>query len=102
MKLKESYYFKRPKELINKLKIRCDMATRDLIRVNDKIINKKKNDFVNVVNKLDTLSPLKTLSRGYSVVLKDDKVIKSEKDINVGEQFSVKMSDGEIIGTRIN
>ena len=102
MKLKESYYFKRPKELINKLKIRCDMATRDLIRVNDKIINKKKNEFVNVVNKLDTLSPLKTLSRGYSVVLKDDKVIKSEKDINVGEQFSVKMSDGEIIGTRIN
>ena len=62
----------------------------------------KKNEFVNVVNKLDTLSPLKTLSRGYSVVLKDDKVIKSEKDINVGEQFSVKMSDGEIIGTRIN
>ena len=102
MKLKESYYFKRPKELINKLKIRCDMATRDLIRVNDKIRNKKKNEFVNVVNKLDTLSPLKTLSRGYSVVLKDDKVIKSEKDINVGEQFSVKMSDGEIIGTRIN
>lgn len=102
MKLKESYYFKRPEELINKLKIRCDMATRDLIRVNDKIINKKKNEFVNVVNKLDTLSPLKTLSRGYSVVLKDNKVIKSEKDINVGEQFSVKMSDGEIIGTRIN
>ena len=102
MKLKESYYFKRPEELINKLKIRCDMATRELIRVNDKIINKKKNEFVNVVNKLDTLSPLKTLSRGYSVVLKDDKVIKSEKDINVGEQFSVKMSDGEIIGTRIN
>lgn len=102
MKLKESYYFKRPEELINKLKIRCDMATRDLIKVNDKIINKKKNEFVNVVNKLDALSPLKTLSRGYSVILKDDKVIKSEKDIKVGEQFSVKMSDGEIMGTRIS
>ena len=102
MKLKESYYFKRPEELINKLKIRCDMATRDLIKVNDKIINKKKNEFVNVVNKLDALSPLKTLSRGYSVILKDDKVIKSEKNIKVGEQFSVKMSDGEIMGTRIS
>lgn len=102
MKLKESYYFKRPEELINKLKIRCDIATRDLIKVNDKIINKKKNEFVNVVNKLDALSPLKTLSRGYSVILKDDKVIKSEKDIKVGEQFSVKMSDGEIMGTRIS
>ena len=102
MKLKESYYFKRPEELINKLKIRCDMATRDLIKVNDKIIDKKKNEFVNVVNKLDALSPLKTLSRGYSVILKDDKVIKSEKDVKVGEQFSVKMSDGEIMGTRIS
>lgn len=102
MKLKESYYFKRPEELINKLKIRCDTATRDLIKANDKTINKKKNDFVNAVNKLEALSPLKTLARGYSVVLKDNKVIKSEKNIKVGEEFSVKLSDGEIIGTRIN
>ena len=102
MKLKESYYFKRPEELINKLKIRCDTATRDLIKANDKTINKKKNNFVNAVNKLEALSPLKTLARGYSVVLKDNKVIKSEKNIKVGEEFSVKLSDGEIIGTRIN
>lgn len=102
IKLKESYYFKRPEELINKLKIRSDMATKDLIKINEKLINKKKNDFSNTVNKLDALSPLKTLSRGYSVVLKDNKVVKSEKDIPVGEEFGIKLNDGEIIGIRTN
>lgn len=102
IKLKESYYFKRPEELINKLKIRSDMATKDLIKINEKLINKKKNDFSNAVNKLDALSPLKTLSRGYSVVLKDNKVVKSEKDIPLGEEFGIKLNDGEIIGIRTN
>lgn len=100
MKLKESYYFKRPEELINKLKIRSDMATKDLIKANEKNINKAKNEFANIVSKLDALSPLKTLSRGYSVVLKDNMVVKSEKNISVGEEFSVKLNDGEIVGLR--
>ncbi len=100
IKLKESYYFKRPEELINKLKIRSDMATKDLIKANEKNINKAKNEFSNIVSKLDALSPLKTLSRGYSVVLKDNMFVKSEKNIAVGEEFSVKLNDGEIVGVR--
>ena len=95
MKLKESYYFKRPEELINKLKIRCDMATRDLIKVKEKIINKKKNEFVNVVNKLDALSPLKTLSRGYSYTTNENnKTVNFVNDVKKGEKIHVRVVDG--------
>ena len=35
-RLSESYYFKRPMEIINKLKIRLDIAEKGLVRANDK------------------------------------------------------------------
>ena len=98
--LNESYCFRRPEEIVNKLRIRCDMAEKSLVQLNEKCMNKKKGEFSNIINKLDALSPLKTLSRGYSVVMVGDKVIKSEKDIEKGEEFRVRLNDGEISGIR--
>ena len=38
--------------------------------------------FMEKVTRLDGLSPLKTLSRGYCLAEKDDKIIKSSKELN--------------------
>ena len=45
---------------------------------------------------LDALSPLKVLSRGYSVAEKDGKILKSSKDISVGDKFTLKLKDGSL------
>lgn len=46
--------------------------------------------------KLDALSPLKTLSRGYSIALTEDgKLISHVADAVSGTAFSLKLSDGE-------
>lgn len=45
---------------------------------------------------LDGLSPLKTLSRGYSLVYKDDQLVKSINSLSSGDRVSIQMSDGEI------
>ena len=90
----ESYYFKRPQELVNKLKIRLDNSQKDLINIEEKIINEKKNSFVKLTNKLDALSPLKTLSRGYAVAIKDGVTIKSVLELKDNDKFKVKLSDG--------
>ena len=57
---------------------------------------KNLNNFKNQVNKLDGLSPLKTLSRGYSVVTKDSKVLSKVKDFEKNDKINIKVSDGEI------
>ena len=44
--------------------------------------------------KLDTLSPLKTLSRGYSITEKDGKIIKSKNDLNKNDEIEIKFFDG--------
>ena len=43
---------------------------------------------------LDALSPLKILSRGYSVVKRDEKIINSVNDISVNDSINIVVADG--------
>ena len=47
-----------------------------------------------IVAKLDALSPLKTLTRGYSIAEKDGKIINSVKDLNKEDKIELKFFDG--------
>ncbi len=49
------------------------------------------------ISKLDALSPLKTLTRGYSIIEKEGKIVKSSKDLKTGEEIRIKLVDGENI-----
>lgn len=46
------------------------------------------------VGKLDALSPLKTLTRGYAIVEKQKNVAKFAKDLKTGDEVSLRFSDG--------
>lgn len=62
------------------------------------LLNQKKQfnqeKFYYTLSKLNTLSPLKTLERGYALVLKDEKVISSTTDLHQGDKIEIKMKDG--------
>ena len=55
------------------------------------------NRFSSLCIKLDALSPLKVLSRGYAVVAKDENNIKSISDLSVGDSVNVRISDGQLL-----
>ena len=57
--------------------------------------NKCKNEFVNAINILDNISPLKVMMRGYSVVKTSNKNVTSISDVNVDEVIQVRVSDGK-------
>ena len=59
----------------------------------DLFIN-EQNKYNLYINKLELLNPLNILSKGYSVVTKDDKIIKNTKDIKVNDKINIKLSDG--------
>ncbi|WP_295075116.1 exodeoxyribonuclease VII large subunit [Ruminococcus sp.] len=44
--------------------------------------------------KLDSLSPLKVLSRGYSLVYKGDKLLSSSESLEKGEKVSIRFGSG--------
>jgi len=55
------------------------------------------NQFSNKVNRLNLLSPLNTLSRGYSITHdQDGKVLLSSKKINLGDHISSQLHDGKV------
>ncbi len=59
-------------------------------------INKSKQRYLMNTAKLDALSPLKVLTRGYSVTkLADGTVVSSAKQVKKNDQITVTVSDGE-------
>lgn len=47
-----------------------------------------------LAGKLEALSPLNVISRGYALVEKDEKTVTSVKYLDKGENVSIKLSDG--------
>jgi len=45
--------------------------------------------------KLDALSPLAVLSRGYGIVFKDGKAVRRAKDVRAGDRLKVKVHEGQ-------
>lgn len=64
--------------------------------------DKKNSGFVAILQKIDALSPLKTMSRGYAFISKKDKHIKSINDVDIDDNISVLMNDGVIDCTVLN
>lgn len=55
------------------------------------------NDLERMVKLLDAYSPLKVLSRGYSVTYKNDKVITDVDDLNINDELTIRLSKGMVL-----
>ena len=62
----------------------------------DTIINPFNNSYELLLNKLNLLNPLSVLSKGYSVVSKDNKVIKDIKEIKKDDKINIRLHKGNI------
>ena len=93
-KCMQSRAYKEPTQGINERYIALDMIIKNMTNsINNKVMLSKK-DFANYVTKLDALSPLKTLARGYSIATKDDRIVKSVKDLESGDKVTLRFADG--------
>ena len=64
------------------------------------MLESKKHRYLVNASKLDALSPLKVLTRGYCVTQKEDhSVVTSLNQIHSGDQITVTVSDGKFLAT---
>ena len=94
--LSSESFIRSPKDLVNQSQMRLDMLSVRLKNSAQAIAMQKKNDLMSLASKLDTLSPLNILARGYAIAEKDGKPIVSAKEADHGDQISVRLSDGRI------
>ncbi len=93
-KIMSSSVFKDPTKRINDNYLKIDSYTKMLENRINIIYKDKKTNYIKLVTKLDTLSPLKTLTRGYCLAELDGNIIKSAKNIKSGEQIDLRFFDG--------
>lgn len=86
-----------PINYLNDQRLRLDYTHRRLGAASTKLLNKNREQFVRLTAKLDAMSPLKVLGRGYSVTLNEKgQLVKSVKAVKRGESLTVQMSDGKL------
>ncbi len=87
---------KNPYQNIIGRQTQVDYKEKRLIAQMRSIIKDKHQRTDSAIQSLDLLSPLQTLSRGYSYTMKEDEIIRSVEDVSVGDYITVQMTDGKL------
>jgi len=95
-KIASSRVLKDPYEIINLRKLQIDYLGKKFESAALSKISKAEKELSYLSGKLDAISPLKVLSRGYGAVLKDEKSVKSVNDVEIGDEISLIMQDGTL------
>ncbi len=95
-KIENSRFLKNPNFLIEQKEQLIDNISQRLLNSFDKNLNSFTANFEKCVAKLDALSPLKVITRGYAVAQKNGKTISSVNDININDNINLIFNDGNI------
>ena len=94
-KCMSSRVFKEPTRMIEDYYLKVDNQIKKLEKNIKEKEQTEKQKYIKLVAKLDTLSPLKTLSRGYSIVESENKIVKSVKELKKGQNIEIRLTDGK-------
>lgn len=94
-KCMSSSVFKEPLRKINDNYIKLDNCIKQIENSIKVKHEKEKTKYIELIAKLDALSPLKTLYRGYSITEKNNKVIKSKEELKTNDLIEIRFIDGK-------
>ncbi|MBQ8834567.1 MAG: exodeoxyribonuclease VII large subunit [Oscillospiraceae bacterium] len=77
-----------------------ELLTNRMIAAQNNTIARKSQRYIACVSKLDAMSPLKVLTRGYSMAQTGDgTVVRSVSQVELGERITLSLSDGKLSAT---
>lgn len=83
-------YLEQKKENLNNVQTR-------LVAAQNRCLSLRRQHFIGLTAKLDAMSPLKVLSRGYAMAqLADGNLLRSVKQVKPGDRASVSLADGTL------
>lgn len=97
--IKESYAFQQPREMVRQYQQQLDECLISLPRSLKKNIQDIHQLITGAAGRLESLSPLKVLGRGYSVtrLARDQRLIKSVANVKINDEILTRLQDGEFI-----
>lgn len=98
--LSESPALQSPAVYLEHRRKNLSLLQNQLEATQQQIISNINQKFLTFTAKLDALSPLKVLIRGYAMVnSQDGQLIRSVKQIDTGDSVSIRVSDGNVNAT---
>ena len=98
--LSQSPALKSPTGYMEQKQKNLELLTNRLISAQNNQIHRKHQQFIALTSKLDAMSPLKVLTRGYAMAqTQDGEVLKSVSQVERGERITVSLSDGKLSAT---
>lgn len=95
--IKNSYVLKNPLSLFEIKRDKLIYSEKNLYNYINNIILKNEHNYKLLVNTLKLVNPLGILEKGYSLVSKDDTLIKSSKSVKAGDKLNIKLHEGVVI-----
>jgi exodeoxyribonuclease VII large subunit len=86
-----------PQERINSYKTKLDYLCINLENKISEVYNNKVYKYKMELTKLNSLNPLKTLEKGFGVIKKAEKLVRSIDDLSLGDQLEVEIIDGIVL-----
>ena len=77
-----------------------ELLKNRLISAQNQNINRKNAHYVALTAKLDAMSPLKVLTRGYAMAQTEDgNMVRSVNQVELGEKITISLNDGKLSAT---
>ncbi len=84
---------------VEERQMRLDMLTQALANATGNAVHREAQRLAADAAKLDALSPLKVLGRGYAIPYKNGEVLASVQGAQAGDQLTIRLCDGELACT---
>ena len=89
-----------PVSYLNQKRKNLELLQNRLISAENQAVSRRKQHYIGLVSKLDAMSPLKVLTRGYAMAQGEDgSVIRSVSQVNPGDSITVSLGDGKLRAT---
>jgi len=83
-----------PQQEIRTLLLQCNALQQRLKIAMDNQLRQSEQKLLNLIRALDGISPLKTLERGYAIVMQGNRVIVNVEQVNFGDKVTARLAQG--------
>lgn len=98
-RLAERPVLRTPEGFLQQKEMHLELLCQRLERAGERMLQKRQQSFAAISARLDALSPLKVLARGYSVAMKQEQVICSVSQLSAGDKLHLHLTDGSAVCT---
>ena len=93
-RLAQSRVMTRPDGYLQQHELHLEMLRQRLAHAGQSCLQENAQRFRQAAAKLDALSPLKVLGRGYAMATREEQLVRSVTQLEVGDTVTVSLSDG--------